>query len=138
MELPSWLESSFMNLPSVGRALRAICQAWRPPLAAVVLLAAGCETAEREWREGPTEEEAAASGNAATWREATMNRRWQNRPFSQLRAVLGEPVLIMDIPGGGSPPGMVAVYQIDPATGCRDAFALVFGQEPVIRVYHCR
>ena len=127
-----------MDSPTVGRALRAICQAWRPPLAAVVLLAAGCETAQREWREGPTEEEAAASGNPATWREATMNRRWQNRPFSQLRAVVGEPVLIMDIPGGGNPPGMVAVYKVDPATGCTDAFALMFGQDPVTRVYHCR
>lgn len=127
-----------MKSPTVARAPRATYRAWRLPLAAVVLLAAGCETAQREWREGPTDEEAAASGSAITRREAAMNRRWQNRPFSQLRAALGEPVLLMDIPGGGSPPGMVAVYQIDPDTGCRDAFALMFGQDPVIRVYHCR
>lgn len=121
-----------------GRAWRPISPRWRFPLAALLLLAGGCETAKREWREGPTEQEAAASGSATTRREVTMNMRWQNQRFSQLRAALGEPVMLMDIPGGGNPPGMVAVYRVDPATGCRDAFALMFGQDPVIRVYHCR
>ncbi|NKE66911.1 hypothetical protein RAMLITH_13860 [Ramlibacter sp. RBP-2] len=127
-----------MNSPIAAGALRATCQAWRLPLVALLLLAAGCETARKEWREGPTEADSIASGSAATRREVAMNRQWQQQPFSRLRAALGEPVLLMDIPGGGSPPGMVAVYQVDPATGCRDAFALVFGQDPVVRVYHCR
>lgn len=124
-----------MDSPSLARAMH---RAWRLPLVMVVVLATGCETAQREWREGSTEEEAAASGSATVWREATMNRRWQNQPLSSLRALRGEPVLMMDIPGGGNPPGMVAVYPVDPATGCTDAFALMFGQDPVIRVYHCR
>lgn len=127
-----------MKSPSLARAWSATDWTWRLPLLAAVLLAAGCETAEREWREGPTDEGAAASGNASTWREVTMNRRWQNQPFSQLKAALGEPLMIMDIPGGGNPPGMVAVYPVDDKTGCTDAFALLFADDPVIRVYHCR
>lgn len=127
-----------MNSPIAAGALRATYRACRLPLVALMMLAAGCETARREWREGPSEEDALASGSAATRREVAMNRQWQQQPFSRLRAALGEPVLVMDIPGGGNPPGVVAVYQVDPGTGCRDAFALMLGRDPVIRVYHCR
>lgn len=67
-----------------------------------------------------------------------MNRRWQNRRLSELRSVLGTPRMIMNIPGGGNPPGFVAVYGEDKASGCIDAFAFVYGGDPVIRVYHCR
>lgn len=134
----SGFEERFLKSPAVVPALRAMYRASRLPLVAAVVLAAGCETAQREWREGPSEKDAIASGSAAVWREVAMNRQWQRQPFSELRAALGEPVLLMDIPGGGNPPGMVAVYQLDPATGCRDAFALMFGHDPIIRVYHCR
>lgn len=71
-------------------------------------------------------------------READMNRRWQSHRLSELKAALGQPKLLMGIPGGGNPPGFVAVYGLDPASGCIDAFALVYDTDPVIRVYHCR
>jgi hypothetical protein len=71
-------------------------------------------------------------------RESAMNTRWQNRPLSELIAALGEPPLIMSIPGGGNPPGFVVVYGLDRLSGCIDAFALVYGSDPTVRVYHCR
>jgi hypothetical protein len=71
-------------------------------------------------------------------REVAMNRIWQNRRLSELRAKLGPPLMIMGIPGGGNPPGFVAVYATDPVTGCIDAFAFTHSSDPVIRVYHCR
>jgi hypothetical protein len=71
-------------------------------------------------------------------REMAMNIRWQNRPLSELVATLGQPVLILTIPGGGNPPGFAVVYGIDPVSGCIDAFALVYGSDPTIRVYYCR
>lgn len=71
-------------------------------------------------------------------REFAMNQRWQNRPMSQLVAALGEPKLLLTIPGGGNPPGFVAFYGLDPATGCIDAFALVYGADPAVRAYYCR
>jgi hypothetical protein len=67
-----------------------------------------------------------------------MNGRWQNRRFSEMQAALGRPLLLMRIPGGGNPPGFVAVYGQDPVSGCIDAFAFVYAADPVIRVYHCR
>ena len=71
-------------------------------------------------------------------REWEMNQQWQNRPLSDLEAAMGAPKLIMNIPGGGNPPGFVAVYGRDPKSGCIDAFALVAGPDPMIRIYHCR
>lgn len=71
-------------------------------------------------------------------REHTMNARWQNRPLSELVQVRGEPPLILTIPGGGNPPGFAAVYDLDRASGCVDAFALLYGRDPTIRIYHCR
>lgn len=114
------------------------CRGCRIPALLIALLATGCQTAQREWREGPTEEQAGAIGSPVAWREFGMNRRWQNRRLAELTSALGEPRLIMDIPGGGSPPGFVVVYGTDADTGCTDAFALLHGQDPVIRVYHCR
>lgn len=108
------------------------------PALLLALLAGGCETARREWREGPTQEQAAKSGSAPVRREYAMNQRWQNRPLSELKAALGEPQVVMQIPGGGNPPGFAAVYGADPTTGCIDAFAFFDGDDPVIRVYHCR
>lgn len=71
-------------------------------------------------------------------REFSMNQRWQKQPLSQLVAVRGKPRLLLDIPGGGTPPGFVAVYGHDPETGCLDTFALVYGVDPEIRAYYCR
>ena len=71
-------------------------------------------------------------------REAAMNRMWQKRRLSELRTALGAPRMILNIPGGGNPPGFIALYGIDPVTRCVDTFALVYGSDPVIRVYYCR
>jgi hypothetical protein len=79
-----------------------------------------------------------AGETASRSRERAMNQRWQNRPLSQLVAARGEPRLLLNIPGGGNPPGFVAVYGPDPATGCLDAFALLYGADPEIRSYYCR
>lgn len=67
-----------------------------------------------------------------------MNRDWHNRRFSELKATLGQPLLLLEIPGGGNPPGFVAVYRSQPESGCIDAFAFVYGDDPVFRIYHCR
>jgi hypothetical protein len=73
-------------------------------------------------------------------REATMTEQWQNHRYSELVAALGTPTMVMNIPGGGSPPGFAVVFGRDPRTGCIDAFALMYGggQDPVVRAYHCR
>jgi hypothetical protein len=71
-------------------------------------------------------------------REAAMNQRWQNRHYSELVAELGRPARVMSIPGGGNPPGFVAVFEKDRATGCIDAFALMYAADPIVRIYHCR
>jgi hypothetical protein len=71
-------------------------------------------------------------------REAAMNNQWQSRRLSELLHERGPPTLVMNIPGGGNPPGFVVVYGVDRPTGCIDAFALMPAQDPVIRVYHCR
>ena len=111
---------------------------WRRPLLLATVLASGCQQLEPGWQEGTTEAEAALAGTASAWREAAMNRRWQNRPLSELKLAMGEPRLLMQIPGGGNPPGFAAVYGVDQATGCIDSFALFHGRDPLIRVYHCR
>lgn len=71
-------------------------------------------------------------------REAEMNQRWQDRNMSELVAALGQPVLMMNIPGGGNPPGFAVVYGQDSRTGCIDAFAMVYGPDPKVRYYYCR
>ena len=71
-------------------------------------------------------------------RERTMNQYWQNRRYSELVATLGQPRMLLNIPGGGNPPGFVAVYGTDPLTGCIDAFAMVYGSDPRVRGYYCR
>lgn len=105
----------------------------------LTLVSAGCQQVqlERTLHDGPP---TGAGGGASSKlrREWAMNQQWQNRHFSELAAALGEPLLIMQIPGGGSPPGFAAVYGRDPATGCIDAFAFLNGGDPIIRIYHCR
>ena len=71
-------------------------------------------------------------------REDAMNTQWQNQHLSQLVAARGQPMLVMNIPGGGMPPSFVVVYGMDPGTGCIDAFAVSHDRDPRIRIYHCR
>lgn len=39
---------------------------------------------------------------------------------------------------GGNPEGFITVHEKDPVASCVDAFALVYGTEPMTRNYHCR
>ncbi|HEX6364135.1 MAG TPA: hypothetical protein VFZ93_14355 [Albitalea sp.] len=71
-------------------------------------------------------------------REAVMNEQWQNHRYSELVAALGTPTMVMNIPGGGNPPGFAVVFGRDPATGCIDAFAMMYGTDPIVRTYYCR
>jgi hypothetical protein len=80
----------------------------------------------------------AAEVAARVQRESEMNEQWQNQRFEDLQATLGKPILVMTIPGGGNPPSFAAVYGVDPKTGCIDAFAMNFGEQPTVRLYHCR
>lgn len=97
-----------------------------------MVAAGGCSVAPP----APDVELSARSGRAA--READMNAQWQHRNFRQLVEAKGPPRRLLDIPGGGNPPGLVAVYDRDPATGCLDTFALAWGTEILVRMYQCR
>lgn len=67
-----------------------------------------------------------------------MNQAWQDHTVQQLLQAKGPPRVLLDIPGGGNPPGFVMVYPRDAATGCLDTFAVVFGAESRVRSYQCR
>lgn len=71
-------------------------------------------------------------------REAELNLQWREHRYSELLAARGRPLWMLEIPGGGNPPGFVVVYPKDSASGCVDAFALLYGPDPVIRLYQCR
>jgi hypothetical protein len=107
---------------------------------ALVLALAAC--AQGEIQRVVAREPHPSAGNATRFarseREAAMNREWQNRPLAELLHAYGQPQMVMNIPGGGMPPGFALVYGRDPASGCIDAFAVGSGSELVIRVYHCR
>jgi hypothetical protein len=115
---------------------------WRSfAFAAVMsLTAAGCQFAglEQLAHDSPICNARCDDWSTRLGREVNMNRRWQNHRLSELRSTLGQPQLLMSIPGGGNPPGFVAVYGQDALSGCLDAFAFVYGEDPIIRVYHCR
>lgn len=103
----------------------------------LAVLLVGCAQTPPE-RESSERLRAPDRRNAQLWRETAMNRQWQNRRFSELVAAMGEPARVMNIPGGGNPPGFAAVFGHDPETGCIDAFALMPASDPIIRDYYCR
>lgn len=129
-------------IPKVAAAARGrvLMRAVRSTLLfACIALLSGCAEILREAR--TAEQQAAidrASARLRHGREAAMNQRWQNQRYSELVAELGSPARVMSIPGGGNPPGFVAVFEKDRATGCIDAFALMYAADPIVRVYHCR
>ena len=115
------------------RAVRSIL------LLTCLALVSGCAEILREAR--TAEQQTAIDRESARLRhgrEAAMNQRWQNHHYSELVAELGRPARVMSIPGGGNPPGFVAVFEKDRASGCIDAFALMYAADPIIRIYHCR
>ncbi len=103
-----------------------------------VLVFTGCAPLEEKLLDTPTCNAGCDDMSTRLGREVVLNQKWQNRRFSELKAALGQPRLIMNIPGGGNPPGFVAVYGADPVTGCIDAFAFIPSSDPIVRVYHCR
>jgi hypothetical protein len=105
----------------------------------IAFLALACGCAQVPAESPPTDLRARFdSMRSQEGRERVMNQYWQNRRYSELVATLGQPRMLLNIPGGGSPPGFVAVYGTDPATRCIDAFAMVYGADPLVRVYYCR
>ena len=67
-----------------------------------------------------------------------MNQYWQNRRYSELVATLGQPRMLLNIPGGATRRASSRSMGRDPATRCIDAFAMVYGSDPLVRVYYCR
>lgn len=110
----------------------------RPLLLLIALVTAGCQQPDLASRMHHRPNGGGPDTVLGLQREIFMNSEWQNRPLSQLLAAMGKPRLLLNIPGGGNPPGFVAIYGIDHASGCVDAFAMLYGPDPTIRVYHCR
>lgn len=104
----------------------------RAALLACVLLAVACA------RLGPATGPDGPLPASREAREEEMNRAWERRPLAELLKARGRPQLILDIPGGGNPPGFVLVYPRDAATGCLDTFAMAYGRITVVRTYQCR
>jgi hypothetical protein len=71
-------------------------------------------------------------------RERQINDDWQNHTLRELVDDWGPPRRMLEIPGGGSPPGFVMVYGRDALTGCIDAFAIMYGEVMRVRSYQCR
>jgi len=107
---------------------------------AMSLACGGCQLAQLEQlaQDSPVCHSRCDDWSSTLGREVNMNRRWQNHRLSELLSALGQPLMLLSIPGGGNPPGFVALYGVDPQSGCIDAFAFVYDTDPIIRVYHCR
>lgn len=103
---------------------------------AVVLAVQGCAGLEQLVTDEQRLESEIARGRAQ--REGTMNLKWQSRSLGEIVGEYGPPRRILDIPGGGNPPGFVLVYGRDDDTGCLDTFAMVYGREPLVKMYQCR
>ena len=99
---------------------------------AVALLAGGCSIDPRM----VAPPEPLRASHAA--REAELNQAWQNHTLAELLRGMGQPRQLLDIPGGGNPPGFVLVYPRDATTGCLDTFAVMYGREIRVRLYQCR
>ena len=99
---------------------------------ALALLAAACST---EPRMGDMPEPVRAS---RAERERQINAEWQNHTLRELVERWGPPHQMLNIPGGGNPPGFVLVYLRDEGSGCIDAFAVAYGDVTRVRLYQCR
>lgn len=75
---------------------------------------------------------------ARAQREGNMNLEWQNRTFNEIVKAYGPPRRILEIPGGGNPPGFVLIYGRDGHSGCLDTFSMVYGRDPLVKMYQCR
>lgn len=100
---------------------------------ALALLVAGCSV-EPRWTAPPGPP--LHAGRSA--REQQLNADWQDHTMRELVDTFGPPRLMLDIPGGGSPPGFVLVYARDAGSGCIDAFMVASGEVLRVRGYQCR
>ncbi|GAB3647590.1 hypothetical protein [Ramlibacter alkalitolerans] len=99
---------------------------------ALALLALGCTMQPRRADAPPPLNASRAA------REAQINAQWQNHPVRELIARWGPPRQVLDIPGGGNPPGFLLLYPRDAGTGCVDTFSVLYGAVARVRSYHCR
>jgi hypothetical protein len=100
--------------------------------AALAWLAAGCSIDPR-WQGAP-----APLPTSRMARERQINDEWQNHTLLELIDRWGPPRQMLEIPGGGNPPGFVLVYGRDEGSGCIDAFAVMYGPVTRVRIYQCR
>lgn len=71
-------------------------------------------------------------------RERQLNEDWQNHTLRELVDRWGPPWRMLEIPGGGNPPGFIMVYPRDEGTGCLDTFSIMYGPVTRVRGYQCR
>jgi hypothetical protein len=107
--------------------------AGRAAAAALALSVGGCAVRAPQ---RPDPGRVAPSGRAA--RESEQNLRWSNHGYTELLGTLGLPQLLLEIPAGGNPPGFIAVYPRDAASGCLDTYVMVYGPSILVRGYQCR
>lgn len=70
-------------------------------------------------------------------REVVMQDAWIGKSIQQVEASLGEPQMVMDIPGTRSV--SVMVYDVlDAGSRCIDTFEVVHGEVPTVINYYCR
>lgn len=99
---------------------------------ALALLAGGCSV-DPTWAPAPQQMRVSRAE-----RERRINAEWQNHTLRELVDEWGPPSRMLEIPGGGNPPGFVMVYRRDEGTGCLDAFAIMYGEVMRVRGYLCR
>lgn len=92
-----------------------------------------------EKEQAKTSHRALVSGMMRAQREKIMQSQWGGKSYAALTEALGEPTMVMSVPGR-SDHSTAKVYGIlDQGSQCIDAFTVVtFTGEPVITHYFCR
>jgi hypothetical protein len=103
------------------------------------LLQGGCVTPTNEVARHKAMSGKPAVTSTRIQREKHMQSQWKGQAFSSLVGVLGEPKLVMSVPGR-SEHSTARVYGIlDEDSQCIDAFTVVaYSGEPVVSDYFCR
>lgn len=104
----------------------------------LALMVAGCAT-HSEDKIGTVQ---AARLTAMTTRDASLNSIWKGQSYDALREALGEPELLMNIPGRSPLLAWIVVYGVlDEKSKCVDTFTLVNEAkrgELTVAAYSCR
>ncbi|WP_207062002.1 hypothetical protein [Motiliproteus sp. SC1-56] len=99
----------------------------------LTLLLHGCAVSER----GPVPIKVDPRAKARLDREASMQAAWIGKSIFEVEASLGEPEMILQIPGTGT--SSVMVYGVlDTGSYCIDAFRVAHGASPTVTNYFCR